>query len=134
MNVEVTDLEQLAQFSKFHVQMGMFLKQVTELQTRIGIAELLQDQKELGLEVEPEDVDALRAQTIIVYKSLRNRSAAFIREVMDISGRAKAPRRAPANGTPEPAPVPLPEPMPVTEPLEASVAPEEGSDIEFDIQ
>ena len=131
-NIEVTDLEQLAQFSKFHVQMGMFLKQVTELQTRIGIAELLEDQKELGLEVEPEDVDALRAQMIVCYKSLRNRSAAFIREVMEISERGrKTYKRSDGNGTSEPPPAPPPEPVAVTE---APVAPEEDTSIEFDIQ
>jgi hypothetical protein len=100
MKIATTDLEQLEQFRKLHIQLGATIKQIETLQTRITLAELLREQASLGASIgEPEDVDALQQQMIISMKSIRNRASHFITELMDISKRARKPS---VNGKAEP--------------------------------
>jgi len=145
MQTLTTDLEQLEQFRLLHTQLGLSIKQVENYQTRIAVAEMMQEQKKIGAQLakEPEDVEALQQQVIITLKSMRNKAAAFTNTLIDIGKRAvKAPK---SNGQPTPPPTPPETETPVevlttplraeeVAPVEAEVLPPQGDDvIEFEI-
>ena len=89
MNTKIatTDLEQIEQFQRFYTQAGAGLVQIEALKKRIYLAELAAEQAAAG--VEAEDVNNLRSQLILVLQSLRRRSAKYLEDLVDISGRAK---------------------------------------------
>ena len=118
MKIATTDLEQLEQFRKLHIQLGATIKQIETLQSRITLAELVQEQNDLGASMgDAEDVDALHQQMIISMKSIRNRASHFITELMDISKRARKPHlNGKAQADPKPELQKKVAPEPVVEP------------------
>lgn len=84
----VTDLEQVYQLQQLHMQIGATLTQIDNLQKKIFLVGLADEQKALGRESDVSyDVPTLENEIVVALQSIRRRSVKYFEQMKDIAGR-----------------------------------------------